>query len=331
MARFQFSHIETYARTASTLSKSSSVKTCYDILAEASRVYEHSRHVMSPSPPELLDGITTQELAENLNLLLENEATEVVLGGKAKKRAVRKDAHVLLAAVYSYPSQSQMCDLDEIRPFFMDCIEFHREKFGSVQSAVLHTDEQYLHIHVYTVSNNARKLHPGHIAKKLNKSEASSIKSSVAYKNAMRAFQDDFYQSVSHKYGLERIGPMRKRIQSELYQIAKQAKASELAEWIENEMIKKKKKLQDEAERIKQFYDEKRFEVESEYKQFKETNDVSIQELQEKTQLAETEYEDLINQREMIFDILIKNQELISENENYKKRLHEYEEDYGPR
>jgi hypothetical protein len=96
-------------------------------------------------------------------------------------------------------------------------------------------------------------------------------------------------------------------------------------------MIKKKKKLQDEAERIKQFYDEKRFEVESEYKQFKETNDVSIQELQEKTQLAETEYEDLINQREMIFDILIKNQELISENENYKKRLHEYEEDYGPR
>lgn len=331
MARLQFSHIETYARTASTLSKSSSVKTCYDILAEASRVYEHSRHVMSPSPPELLDGITTQELAENLNLLLENEATEVVLGGEAKKRAVRKDAHVLLAAVYSYPSQSQMCDLDEIRPFFTDCIEFHREKFGSVQSAVLHTDEQYLHIHVYTVSNNARKLHPGHIAKKLNKSEASSIKSSVAYKNAMRAFQDDFYQSVSQKYGLERIGPMRKRIQSELYQIAKQAKTSELAQWFENEMIKKKKKLQDEAERIKQFYHEKMFEEERDYLQFKEVNDASFQELEEKIQLAETRYEDLLNETGIVSDILIHYKELIAENENYKKRLQEYEEDYGPR
>jgi hypothetical protein len=331
MAEFQFSHIETYARTVSKLSRNSSVRTCYDILAEASRVKEHCRHVISPSPPELLDGMAIDELAKNLNTLIEKEMTKVVLGGEEKTRAVRKDAHVLLAAVYSYPSLSEHCELDEIKPFFMDCIEFHKEKFGSVQSAVLHTDEQYLHIHVYTLSANARRLHPGHIAKELNKREAEPIKASEAYKKAMRLFQDNFYHSVSEKYGLARIGPKRKRIQPELFQQAKQATANELREWAEAEQSKIKKKHQEELERAERLHQEKLLETEREYLQSKEEYDLMVEIQKEKIQRNETIYEGLIDQIGTVSDILIHNQELIAEIDSYRQRIEEYEDDYGPR
>ena len=46
---------------------------------------------------------------------------------------------------------------------------------------------------------------------------SSDLKQNKAYIEAMRVFQNDFYEKVSKKYGLAKIGPARDRVSRKIY------------------------------------------------------------------------------------------------------------------
>ena len=92
---YQFVHIETYARKADASGRSVDW-----VLAEARRDPEAALHVKSPQPPELIHGVSLEEL-KSLHDELAGSAKIVLKNGKS--RSIRKDQQTLLTVVASYP------------------------------------------------------------------------------------------------------------------------------------------------------------------------------------------------------------------------------------
>ncbi|EFD9530621.1 hypothetical protein CLO00_004873, partial [Escherichia coli] len=90
-------------------------------------------------------------------------------------------------------------------------------------AVVEHTDEENPHLHFYLVPKIGQKLDELHDGKnavlELKKKEPKALKGkqNKAYIEAMRVFQDDFYNKVSKKYGLAKIGPARDRVSRKIY------------------------------------------------------------------------------------------------------------------
>lgn len=244
---YQFIHIETYAREASTktptkpkgktpqerlaaLGGANAPKgmdaftqgdgkgtkgkaSARDVINEALRNDDHCNHVEAPQSPTYLVG----DLGDMLTLLPEIErkaAAEKERTGKAP----RKDMHVLLAGVASYPRALADADPKGHERWEQATVKWLQKKYGDALRVVLrHEDEAHPHIHFFVLDRhelNAKKLHDGYVAK----AKASTPKESVmAFNDAMRDYQSAFYAEVGHGVGLLRDGPKRKRMDRPTY------------------------------------------------------------------------------------------------------------------
>lgn len=250
---YQFIHIETYAREASTKtptkSKAAKAKastpqerlsalgganapkgmdaftqadgkgkkakvSMREVLAEALRDDDHCNHVDAPEPPTFLVG--DEATLRNLPAEIERNLAD------HKKRtggpAVRKDAHVLLAGVASYPRALADADPKGYARWEKATVKWLQKRYGDDLRAVLrHGDEAHPHIHFFVCGRervNAKELHDGYVAK----AKASTPKEGVmAFNDAMRDYQSNYYAEVGHGAGLLRDGPKRKRMDRATY------------------------------------------------------------------------------------------------------------------
>lgn len=256
---FQFIHVETYARVASKKTKPTNAKakastpqarlaaagganapkgmdvftqadgskgkkgksTMHDVIAEALRADGHCNHVDAPQRPTFLYGDTINLSCLDLEIERKCEAEKKLTG-----RAPRKDMHVLLAGVSSYPRALQVEDPAGYERWEKSTVKWLRDKYGDNLRAVLrHDDEAHPHIHFFVCDRerlNAKELHDGHAAVASSPGVKTISKDATqVFNDAMRDFQSDYYAKVGHGAGLLRDGPKRLRLDGPTYQARK--------------------------------------------------------------------------------------------------------------
>ena len=244
---YQFIHIETYALSASTKVKPTTPKgktpqerlaalgganapkgmdaftqgskakkpkaNVRDVIGEALRNDGDCNHVDAPQDPTYLVG----DMGHMLGFIQEIErkaAAEKERTGKAP----RKDMHVLLAGVASYPRALADADPKGHERWEQATVKWLQKKYGDNLRAVLrHDDEAHPHIHFFVLDRhelNAKKLHDGYIA---SAHAPMSKEGTQLFNDAMRDYQSAFYAEVGHGAGLLRDGPKRKRMDRGTY------------------------------------------------------------------------------------------------------------------
>lgn len=209
---YQFIHVECYARTGSKQRKKDKhghVKetrkwSIHDIAAEAERDPGACHHVMEPMPPSVLYGCSAREAAKQA----EGWATDAK---DSQGRALRTDGLCLLAGVASMPAER----IHEWEAFKTDAVKYLKHKYGKrLKSVIEHIDEEHPHMHFYVVPEPGERFDLIHDGRKAAEQLKTSPKGQQnrAYKEAMRAFQDDFSEKVASLHGLARIGPARRRL-----------------------------------------------------------------------------------------------------------------------
>jgi predicted nucleic acid-binding Zn-ribbon protein len=109
------------------------------------------------------------------------------------KRAVRKDAVKMCEMLFTSDNLFfEQLSSTEIKKYFEECYNFACERYGreNIISAVVHLDETTPHLHLDFVPLTA----DGRL----------SAKEILGVKTDLQKLQDDFYNQVSSKYGLER-------------------------------------------------------------------------------------------------------------------------------
>ncbi|WP_162267732.1 plasmid recombination protein [Photobacterium sanguinicancri] len=202
MSGYQFIRIEIYAKVSNKKGKPA----MQSIVNEAMRVDGFCPHVYRPQPPQILLGLDPRKLPQ-----IALERTKKVKDKQGRK--VRKDAPLLLAGVISLGAESDV----NFRDFLKQSIGFLRNKYGAnLMSAVLHVDEEHPHIHFYVIPSvidgcfSMSEIHDGIRAR--NECKGGYSKKAHAYKQAMREFQDSYYDEVGSKLGLTRLGPRVQRL-----------------------------------------------------------------------------------------------------------------------
>lgn len=236
---YQFVHVESYSRSAPKSAEHKNAKTgrvsgksgrsVKWIIDEARREPESCPHVDTPLPPLLLHG----DPLESLEAACEEWAASVT---DALGRKLRKDGLCLLAGVISAPNE---IDTTAWEAFKTGSIDWLKEKYGGCLKTVIeHVDESHPHLHFYVIPEHGQRfetVHEGRAASAQAKQEGlKKGGQNQAYKSAMRAFQDDFYEKVGIEHGFARIGPGKRRLTREEWrqeqtQAAATAKAIELA------------------------------------------------------------------------------------------------------
>lgn len=217
---YQFIHIETYARCATSKKRSALA-----IAQEAERQNGHCPHIGAPKPYVQLYGCKPTQA---VHMAINNAA----LATDSLGRKMRKDAQIIVSGVVSYPVETKELNLDD--PSFKEWVrknhEFLLKKFGdNYVSSVghFHGDERFAHIHFYVIPQLSEDLkldigsiHPGLRAQK--DSTGGRKEKVTAYSNAMRNFQDEYYSQVGRPLGLTRDGPRRRRLTRKEWILEKQ-------------------------------------------------------------------------------------------------------------
>jgi hypothetical protein len=239
---FQFAHIENFSRKGDKRGR-----TVGFVLAEARRDAAASLHVSSPRPPELVWGVSLDEVEREHDARAAS-ARKAVAGGK--ERAVGREQHTLLTIVVSHPYTVAEVEADptkraEVERWEELNVRWLRDQFGvDLRTVVRHTDEKYWHLHGFGVPGDpeirAWMSHPGQVAKREvvaagpaegEDDKAMHRRSDRAYKGAMRDWQNAYFESVGVSCGLTRIGPGRRRLpRAEWHQECDQAQALRLAQ-----------------------------------------------------------------------------------------------------
>ncbi|EHM1266810.1 hypothetical protein KFR77_004753, partial [Salmonella enterica] len=126
-------------------------------------------------------------------------------------KKLRSDANILLAGVVSLNKDNK----DIWEDYKNDAIAYLSNKYGKkLVSVIEHTDEENPHFHFYIIQKPGLKfdlIHDGKKALYENKDKKKHDQN-IAYLNAMRDFQEDFFKVVSSNYGLTKDGPKRARL-----------------------------------------------------------------------------------------------------------------------
>ncbi len=224
---FQFAHVETYSRKGSPKGGGS----VSWILGEARRDEGACPHVSRPGAPKQIYGVSLDEV-ERLHDELCASVRYEVAGGKT--RAVRQDQHTLFTVVCSYPVPMKEVrgNPDEERRLqeWQDRnVAWLQAEYGDdLKCVILHDDEQFPHIHVYAIPDDlrCRNLHVGVVAKEAvmkagpengEDSKAHNKRGDVAYRAAMSAWQDRYFEQVGLPSGLTRLGPGKRRLSREAW------------------------------------------------------------------------------------------------------------------
>ena len=193
-------------------------RTVSEVLGEVLRKEGFCNHIQEPEAPGVLYG-DLSNIQADCKAYNQNHKN-IDKNGKAK--ALRSDANVLIAGVVSLEGIKE--NYDDWNKYKTDVVEYLKEKYGENLAAVVeHTDEENPHLHFYLLPKIGQKLDELHDGKnavlELKKKEPKALKGkqNKAYIEAMRVFQDDFYEKVSKKYGLAKIGPARDRVSRKIY------------------------------------------------------------------------------------------------------------------
>ena len=231
--KFQFIHLEAYSLKANAqggknakFNKEVKARTVREVLGEALRKEGFCNHVQEPEAPGVLYG----DLNAIEALCVDYHKNHKNTDKNGKEKALRSDANVLIAGVVSLEGiEENYKDWDQYK---INVVEFLKEKYGENLAAVVeHTDEENPHLHFYIVPRIGQKLDELHDGKKavleLKKKEPKALKGkqNKIYIEAMKAFQDEFYEKVSKNFGLTKIGPARSRVSRKIY--FEQKKAAE--------------------------------------------------------------------------------------------------------
>lgn len=216
---YQFAHLDSYARKGSQQRKNGRMATrkwsIRDIAAEAMREPDACRHVAAPKPPRLLHGV----MPDKLEAMAEAYAATVT---DAAGRKLRADGLCVAAGVVSLPADRA----DEWPAFRAATVAHLKQQYGKrLRSVIEHTDEEHPHLHFYAIPLNGERfevLHAGRAAAaEAAKAGKAKGAQNAAYKAAMTAWQDEFYDSVSAGFGLARTGPKRQRLTRAQWQARK--------------------------------------------------------------------------------------------------------------
>lgn len=225
---FQFAHVETYSRKGSAKGGGS----VSWILREARRDEGACPHVSRPGEPRQIYGMSLDDV-ERLHNELCASVRYKVAGGKS--RAARQDQHTLFTVVCSYPVPMKEVrgNPDEERRLqeWQDRnVAWLQAEYGDdLKCVILHDDEQFPHIHAYAIPDDlrCRNLHVGVAAKEAvmkagpensEDSKAHNKRGDVAYRAAMSAWQDRYFEQVGLPSGLTRLGPGKRRLSREAWQ-----------------------------------------------------------------------------------------------------------------
>lgn len=235
----QFGRLEIYSRKKDAKGRNTAF-----IFAEARRDPSASLHVSVPDRAIKFGGSPIDEL-ERIHDEAASKARIAVKGGRVRR--LRQDQNTLLAIVISHPYKTEDIITDEAKKAELKVFERHiknwlRSKYGSdLKTVVRHMDEKYYHLHAFVLplsdpEMKASRYHPGIMAKEAvmtkGKKDGTDKKllrrlGDKAYRDAMRAWQDELYAEVSQFSGLTRLGPKRQRLTREQWH-AQQSQARAL-------------------------------------------------------------------------------------------------------
>ncbi len=208
-------HVETYPRVASRHPNSKKKhNTVRQVLCEVARVPRFSRHIEHSAKPELIFG---EDPLCYLDLL--EQAAEGRKDASGKK--LRKDTHVLLGIVASYPDKTET-DESKLCKWVQANVQFFLKRFNCIKSIVRHRDEGYPHLHIigHMYGENVKAVHPGYAAQARARTEKELRRweAQAAYTSAMQALQDEYFNQVSREFGFLRISesPKPRRTKAQL-------------------------------------------------------------------------------------------------------------------
>lgn len=235
----QFMHLQSYSRKANEGGQS-----VEQVLAEASRAPEYSKHVSNPRPPSLVYGVSVDDVRKLHDEMVAAGGVEVTLkDGRTARRGIRKDRHTLMTAVASHPLPT---DLVNRKPDARADYERWRDhnlawlkaQFGDkLVSVIEHWDEKHPHVHAYILplddpTCSARQLNPAwqakeeamEMARAAGHDDKAALKlGNAAYRAKARELQDHYYEHVSLACGLTRTGPKRERLSRQQWKARKDA------------------------------------------------------------------------------------------------------------
>lgn len=220
---FQFVHVNSYSRTLS--KKAMHAKwTAKDVIAEATRDPSAIPHIDTPEPPRHIYGEPIDTVLQSLD----DWADATV---DAKGRKTRKDAVCLLAGVFSAPAGTPIEQWEKIKK---DSISWAESKYGDrLKTVIEHVDEAHPHCHFYVIprpGENFESIHEGRAAvKDFVDKGGDKRKTNALYRDVMRVFQDEYYNSVGAVNGMTRIGPGNRRLTRQAWKLEQQ-QANAIAE-----------------------------------------------------------------------------------------------------
>ncbi|WP_265562486.1 hypothetical protein [Sphingomicrobium arenosum] len=235
-----------------------------EICHEAARTPGSHPHVDEPLEPRLLFGVDPVEVPDIIQSRLDEHKVRQRERRRALPRgqrrgvasALRKDAQVLVAMVASYPvpwveekngelvanfqSEEEKALLQKWNELTIAWGHQQCRELGlELVSVVEHFDEGHPHLHLLAVAAgenpDVRSCHPGRLAKdavERNEGETDRehrARGDRAYKDAMQAFQQRYYDDVSQEVGLLRHGPKRFRLGHNEYKEYRQAQKAAAA------------------------------------------------------------------------------------------------------
>jgi hypothetical protein len=157
-------------------------------------------------------------------------------------RRLRKNGAALVAAVVSYPVSMQDIGAypekeEQLHKWVDQTVAWARQLWGrQIKSVVLHTDEEYPHLHLFVVpellpSNrlDVWAIHPGIAARDAAQRAGHSTSAQTrAYIAAMKDLQSEFHGAVSANFGHARKGNGRKRMDRTQVMIDRRQRQREL-------------------------------------------------------------------------------------------------------
>ncbi len=261
MTGYQFAHLETYSAKGKAgtgpedqhnrKKNGQTAWSAQQIIDELERLEHASQHVITGRPgPEIVAGDVNsfsdlrQAQIKAASVRTSFPYTKPDGTVVPRKRRLRSDSASIYASVISLPVRTEDALADEglaarSKKVLHNAIAHERKRIESVggrfMMGVIHWDEEHLHIHILAldpVLGAVKHLHPGQVAKgevmdkakgrKITKGDVNKL-GNVAYCDAMRAWQDDFYEAVFKDAGLMRYGPRRERLSTAEYKRAKEA------------------------------------------------------------------------------------------------------------
>lgn len=130
--------------------------------------------------------IYNQTLQHSDNWMADIEREIDAAGARTRSNSV-----VALDTIYTASKQFfQLHDSQTIDQFFRDCLDYHKQRYGHVISAIVHYDEETPHMHVLSVP--------------LTRDGRLSAREIVGGRAQMAHAQDTFFEQVGRNYGLER-------------------------------------------------------------------------------------------------------------------------------